>query len=213
MPFEFKKFELELPEGGGCSIMLIGASRAGKTTMLKHIYNTHFEKYITVMTSMNRQADIYKDLSDRICLTDKFHSELFKEAHEINTICNNKYPFLFISDDYVDLSIKNDPEIIRAMTIYRNANISSIWSFQGRTLMSAVGRNNGNFILIFKQNTPSEWIAVIKDFLSMWLPVGMRMNEMIDFCRQATENHQLFVIDQIKGECYLTKLTPAQAGL
>lgn len=193
--------------------MLIGASRAGKTTLMKYLYATYFEKYITVMFSMNRQADIYKDLSDKICLTDKFHPELLKEAHEINTICNNKYPFLFISDDYVDLTIKNDPEIVRAMTIYRNSSINSIWSYQGRTLMSAVGRNNGNFIFIFKQNTPTEWIAVIKDFLSMWLPLGMRMNEMIDFCKQATENHQFFFINNIEGTCCLSKLTPAQAGI
>jgi hypothetical protein len=106
---------------------------------------------------MNRQADIYKDLDEKVMIADKFHSELLREAHEINSLCDNKYPFLFISDDYVDAKIKNDPEITRCMTIYRNANVSSIFSFQGRTLMSAVGRNNANYIAIFKQQTPLEF--------------------------------------------------------
>lgn len=212
MPFESKRFDIVLPTNGGISISLIGASRSGKTTLLKYIYKTHFQKYITTMFSMNRQADIYKDLDERVIISDRFHSELLREAHEINTLCDNKYPFLFISDDYVDPKIKNDQEITRAMTIYRNANVSTIFSFQGRTLMSAVGRNNSNYIVVLKQQTPLEWENVIKEFLSMWLPTGMTMREMIEFCKQATMDHQFFFIDNIEGKCYLSKLTKSQVN-
>ena len=213
MSIDSKKFEITLPTNGGISIMLIGASRSGKTTLLKYLYKTHFSKYITTMFSMNRHADIYSDLSDKVMVADKFHHELLRESHEINTLCGNKFPFLFISDDYVDHSIKNNPEITRAMTIYRNANVSSIWSFQGRTLMSAVGRNNANYICVLKQQTPLEWENVIKEFLSMWLPTGMTMKEMVEFCKAATVDHQFFMIDNIEGKCFLTKLTKEQAGV
>jgi hypothetical protein len=47
----------------------------------------------------------------------------------------------------------------------------------------------------------------------MWLPPGMTMREMIEFCRLATEDHQFFCIDNIEGKCYLSKLTKEQAGL
>ena len=177
MPFETKRFELTLPTNGGVSVILIGASRSGKTTMLKHLYREHFTKYITTMFSMNRHADIYKDLDDKVMVAD------------------------------------NDPEITRALTIYRNAGISSIFSFQGRTLMSAVGRNNANYIIVFKQQTPLEYENVIKEFLSMYLPTGMTMKEMVQFVMLATQDHQFFVIDNIEGKCYLSKLTKAQAGL
>ena len=210
MPFESKKFELTLPTNGGVSIILCGASRSGKTTMLKHLYKTYFAKYVSVMFSMNRHADIYKDMDERIIISDHFHSELLREAHEINSICDNKYPFLFISDDYVDTKIKNDPEITRCMTIYRNAGVSSIWSFQGRTLMSAVGRNNANYIIVFKQQTPLEWENVIKEFLSMYLPTGMTMREMVEFCKLACQDHQFFFIDNIEGKCFLSKLSRDQ---
>ena len=213
MSIDSKKFEITLPTNGGISIMLIGASRSGKTTLLKYLYKTHFSKYITTMFSMNRHADIYSDLSDKVMVADKFHHELLRESHEINTLCGNKFPFLFISDDYVDNKIKNDPEITRCMTIYRNSNTSSIWSFQGRTLMSAVGRNNANYICILKQQTPLEWENVIKEFLSMWLPTGMTMKEMVEFCKAATVDHQFFMIDNIEGKCFLTKLTKEQAGV
>tara|TARA_R110000868_G_scaffold158418_1_gene386528 strand:- start:729 stop:1370 length:642 start_codon:yes stop_codon:yes gene_type:complete len=212
MSFETRKFNIELPTNGGISLMLIGASRSGKTTLLKHLYKKHFCKHITVMFSMNRHADIYKDLGDKIMISDHFHSEIIKDAHEINSLCDNKFPFLFISDDYVDTKIKNDPEITRCMTLYRNAGISSIWSFQGRTLMSAVGRNNANYIAIFKQQTPLEFENVIKEFLSMWLPTGMTMREMVDFCKEALVDHQFFFIDNIEGKCYLSKLSKEQAN-
>lgn len=195
-------------------MILCGASRSGKTTLLKYIYSTYFSKqHVTCMFSMNRHADIYKDLSDKVLVSDNFHSELLREAHELNSLCDNKHKFLFISDDYVDQKIKNDPEITRCMTIYRNAQISSIFSMQGRTLMSAVGRNNANYIVVLKQQTPLEWEAVIKEFLSMWLPSGMSMREMIDFCKEATVDHQFFFIDNIEGKCYLSKLTKSQAGI
>jgi hypothetical protein len=143
-------------------------------------------------------------------VSELYHPELLREAHEFNRLSDNKWPFLFISDDYVDMRIKTDAEITRALTIYRNSNISTIFSFQGRTLMSAVGRNNINYVAIFKQNSSGEYENVIKEFLGMWLPTDMTMREAIEFVRKATEDHHFFFIDNIKGECYISKLTIEQ---
>jgi ABC-type cobalamin/Fe3+-siderophores transport system ATPase subunit len=213
MSLEIRHFDLTLPTNGGVSFGLIGASRSGKTTLMKYLFRTYFKKHITVMSTMNPHADIYEDLDSSVLVCNDYHPELLREFHELNSATGNKYPFLFISDDFVNPKIKNDGEVTKALTIYRNAGVSSIWSFQGRTLMSAVGRNNLNYIAVLKQQTPREWEAVIKEFLSMWLPTGMTMREMIEFCRLATEDHQFFFIDQIAGCCYLTKLSPEQAGV
>lgn len=210
MSFPVSKFDLVLPTNGGVSIALVGASRSGKTTLLKYMYKNYFRKHITTMFSMNPQAEIYKDLGSKVLVSDKYHPELLKEAHEINKLTENKYPFLFISDDFVNMRIKTDGEVVRALTIYRNSGISTIFSFQGRTLMSAVGRNNINYIAVFKQQTPKEWESVIKEFLSMWLPTGMTMREMVEFCRVATSEHQFFFIDNITGCCYISKLSAEQ---
>lgn len=210
MELSTRKFELSLPTNGGVSIALIGASRSGKTTMMKHLYNEYFKKCVSMMFSMNPHADIYKDFGPKLLVSDKFHPELLREAHEINKCTDNKFPFLFISDDYVDSKIKSSPEVVRCLTVMRNAATNSIWSFQGRTLMSAIGRNQINYICVFKQQTPMEWENVIKEFLSMWLPTGMSMREMVEFCKTATLDHQFFFIDNIKGECYMSKLTKEQ---
>ena len=210
MSFPVAKFSVELPDNGGTSWLLCGSSRSGKTTFMKHIYKTYFKKSITTMFSMNRHADIYKDMDKKVIVSDKFLPEIIAEAHEINTIADNKYPFLFISDDYVDSAIKHSPEITRLLTIHRNANISSIFSFQGRTLVNSVGRNQVNYVAIFKQQTPKEWKAIIEEFLDMWLPLDMTMPEKIAFCAEATSDHQFFFIDNIKCCCYISKLTKAQ---
>ena len=210
MSFEIRPFSLDLPETGGVSIGLIGASRSGKTTLLKYIYKNHFTKFITCMTTMNPHADIYKDMGEKVLVASQFHPEILRDIHEINKLTDTKFKFLFISDDYVDTKIKNDPEITRCLTIYRNAGLSSIFSFQGRTLMNSVGRNNLHYVAILKQQTPKDWKAVIEEFLDMWLPMDLTMREKIDFCQRATMDHQMFFIDNLAGCCYLTKLSGAQ---
>jgi len=211
MTFVFKDLDFRFPkDGNAVSIALIGTSRSGKTTLLKHIYNTYFRKYMTIMFTMNSQAKIYKDLDSKILVCDTFHGELLREAHALNKISDNRYPFLFISDDYVNTKIKNDPEIIKAYTIYRNSNISTISNFQSRTLMNSVGRNNLNYLFIFKQQTVRDWEAVIKEFLMMYFPIETSMREMIDFCKEHTKDHEFFFINNITCECYMSKLTPSQ---
>lgn len=212
MSFGKRYFEISMPTDGkmGCSMALIGASRSGKTTFMKYIIRNHFSKHITTMFSQNPHADIYKDMGKKTIVSDTYHPELIREAHELNVECDNKYPFLFISDDMVDPKMKGDIEITRALTIYRNANISTLFSFQGRTLLNAVGRNNLNYIAIFKQQTPLEFENVVKEFLSMWLPPHLTMRQMVAFAQKATLDHGFFFIDNIEGCCYLSKLAPHQ---
>ena len=210
---EARPFDITLPTNGGVSFVLCGASRSGKTTLLKYLYRTYFKKHITTMFSLNTQAAIYKDLSSKTIVCPEFLPELLDEMHSINVKTDNKFPFLVISDDYVGGRIKNDEQITRLLTVYRNAGMSSIFSFQGRTLLNPVGRQNANYICILKQQTPHDWTNVIKEFLDMWLPMNMTMPEKIRYCMAATEDHQMFVIDNINGCAFISKLSRAQAGV
>ena len=204
--FPSKRFNIELPTNSGTSWFLLGASRSGKSTLLRHLYKKYFTHHITIMFSQNLHADIYKDLGEKIVLADDYYPELLAEAHHINAETGNKFPFLFINDDIVSKKIKNDEEITRLLTLYRNAGCSSIQSFQGRTLMNPVGRAQVNYVCIFKQQTSREWECVIKEYLAGWLPEGLTMIEKIRFCMRATESHQFIMVDNIKHECYISKL-------
>ena len=211
MSFPSKKFDPELPTNGSTSWVLVGASRSGKSTLMKWLYSNFFaKKCITMMFSMNHHADIYKDFGSKILCVDEYHPQLIREAHEINRLTDNAYEFCFIFDDYVDIKAKNDPEITRLLTLYRNSAQNSIFSSQGRTLISAVGRNSANYVCVFKQQTNLEWENVIKEYLAMHLPPKMTMREMIEFCMAATRDHQFFMLDNVLGECYISKLSAAQ---
>jgi hypothetical protein len=58
-----------------------------------------------------------------------------------------------------------------------------------------------------------DWINVCKEFLDTHMPLGMTYPEKIKYCEEATRDHQFFMIDNIVGECYITKLSRAQAGV
>ena len=208
-----RPFSPELPTNGGVSFILIGASRSGKSTMMKYLFKTYFKKHITLMFSLNKQAEIYDDLSPKTIVCSEYLPELLEECHQINVKSSNKFPFLIISDDFVGGNIKHDEQITRLLTVYRNAACSSIFSFQGRTLLNPVGRQNANYITIFAQQTPQSWLAVCKEFLDLYLPMGMTYESKIKYCQSATRDHQFFFIDNVKGECYLSKLSRKQAGL
>lgn len=214
MSFPCKPFNITLPDmGNGCSAvswMLCGASKSGKTTLMKYLLRHYYKKHLTVMFTMNPHAEIYKSLDKKIIVSDEYHSEIISEMHTINKEMKNSHNFLVVSDDYVGLDIKNDKEITRLLTCYRNSSMDSVFSFQGRTLMNAVGRNNCNYIVILKQQTPKDWVCVIEDFLDMWLPMDMTMREKVAFCQAATVKHQFFIIDNMAEECYISKLSPSQ---
>lgn len=214
MTFPTGEFKVDIhPELGGSTWVLVGAGKSGKTTLLKYILKMYYLDHIKTFFTMNPQAEIYKTLKEDITVSPVYFPELIREASQINKINENKFQFLFVSDDYVDTKIKNDKEVEKCMTIHRNANISSIWSFQGRTLVSAIGRANANYVAVLRQQTPQQWEQVIKEFLNSYLPLHLTMNQKIQYCTKATENHQFFFIDNIDSKCYLTKLKPWQVEI
>jgi ribosomal protein S19 len=205
-----KPFEITLPTNGGVSFILCGASRSGKTCLMRYLYKEFFDKHISLMFSLNTQADIYKSMSKKTIVSPEFLPEILSDCHTINVKSGNKYPFLIISDDFVGGQIKNAEEVTRLLTVYRNANMSSIFSFQGRTLINPTGRASCNYIAILAQQTPQAWHNVCKEYLDGYLPMSLTMPEKIRYCQEATRSHQFFFIDNIIGECYISKLSMAQ---
>lgn len=205
-----KPFSITLPTNGGVSFILCGASRSGKSCLLKYLYKTYFKSHISIMFSLNTQADIYKNLSKNTIVSPEFLPDILSDCHTINVKSGNKFPMLILSDDYVGGQVKNAEEVTRLLTVYRNANMSSIFSFQGRTLINPVGRASCNYIAILAQQTPQAWMNICKEYLDSYLPMSMTYPERIRYCQEATRDHQFFFIDNILGEFYISKLSRAQ---
>ena len=202
--------KLGLPEVGGWSCILIGASRSGKTTLLKYLVDNYIKKMLIFFTSLNEHADIYKDLPKKTMICERYYPELIRDMYQLNHECDNKYKACFIYDDAVGYELKNSPWITKLFTILRNANIRSIFSAQSPTLINPVGRSNANFCFLFKLNAAVDIEKTIKDFLNPYLPTRMSMNEKIHYYQKATADHHFFFIDNLAGTCIRSKLTPEQ---
>ena len=206
MDYPVVPFDLKLPEKGGCTISLIGASRAGKTSLMKYIYNEFFNKHITTLFSYSLQADIYKDFTKKVHCSPEYYPEIIKECAYINKQCNNKFNFCFIFDDIIGLHLKNDPQLLKLCTILRNSDCSTIYSVQDPVLMNSIGRGNVNYCMLFKQNSDTECEKVIKHYLRSYFPAKMTMNEKIQLFKELVDNHHFIFIDNLNGTIYRTKL-------
>jgi len=200
---------LELPDPKfGCSFIVVGSTRSGKTTLLNYLFKKHFMNHISVLMSNSLQSDAYSFLKKNCITSDFYHPEILKDMYKINHETKNHYEFMVVIDDVPDK--RNDPEIKRLMTIYRNSRMSCFVCAQGLTMMDKLSRGNINFVLLGRMNSSEEVERNIKSFLQGHFPTTMKMSEKIKLYRQLTENHQWLVLDQINNHFFITKLNESQ---
>jgi hypothetical protein len=200
---------LELPNGKfGCSFIVIGSTRSGKTCLLNYIFKKHFMNHISVLMSNSLNSDAYDFIKKQCVTSDFYHPEILKDMYHINHETKNHYEFMCVIDDVPDKS--NDMEIKRLLTIYRNSRISCFICAQGQTMINKTSRGNVNFVLLGRMNSSDEIERNIKGFLQGHFPVNMKMTEKIQLYRKLTEDHCWLVLDQVNNHFFITKLTPEQ---
>lgn len=212
VPIPDARFVLNPPDAkttGGCSILMIGSGRSGKTTTLKHIMDTYFRKHVGAIFSESAKAPAYAHMKYPLMpLSCAFVPELIKDSFHINKELKNHYDFLYVLDD-VPLA-RNDKQLLKMLTIYRNSNISGIICVQSPTMLNPTCRSNFTFVLLFKCNTTEQIEFVIKTYLRGIFPQGMSMDQKIDWYRRATEDHHFLFLDNLTGALVRCKLTPEQ---
>ena len=200
---------LELPDDKfGCSIVMIGSTRSGKTTILNWLYKTHFQPYISVLFSNSLNSGSYKMIQKTAAYSDMYHPEIVKDMYLINHKTKNHYKFLAIIDDITDH--KGSNETLKLFTIYRNSRISTVLCAQATTMMNKTTRANINFVFLGRLNNDSEIEAVVKSYLVSFFPTRLYMAEKIALYRQLTEDYHWIVIDMVGGDIFRTKLNANQ---
>jgi hypothetical protein len=201
------EFKLELPDPktGGCSILMVGSTRCGKTTALKHILDTYFKKHIGAIFSESARAPAYQDMKyANLPLSSCFMPELIQDSYHINREIKNHYNFLYVLDDCP--LVRNDKQLTKLATIYRNSNISAICCVQDPTMLNTHTRGNFNFVMLFHQNTPSRTEIVVKNFLRGWLPTSMKLEEKMAWFQKTTEDHHFLLVDNLNGTLVRCKI-------
>ena len=203
-PFPTSEFAMTLPDNGGCSILLAGSTRSGKTTAAEHILRKHFgREYISILHTCSPHADIYKQFD--VIQAPGYYPSVMSDQMWIQKNTNNKYKFLNILDDLV-LGIKYDKALLSALTIGRNSHISVLQGIQAITLLNSASRTNYNFIGLFKLNADSEVERAVKSYLGTYFPADWNLAKKMKAYRELTEDHKFFWIDNLTGKVTLMKV-------
>ena len=192
----------------GMSILLLGSTRSGKSTLINYLYKKYFTKHLSVLMSNSLQSDAYSYLVKKCVTSDLYHPEVLKEMYLINHATENHYPFFVILDDLTH--VRHDKQYQRLLTIYRNSRISAIVSAQSLTMFDSIARTNINFVMLGRLNNDRSIEMVIKEYLISYFPRNLNMDDKVRLYRELTENHHWIVIDNINGIVFRTKLVGDQ---
>ena len=203
--FPDKDFHLTLPETetGGITMAMIGSTRSGKTTLLKHSLGKYFEKHVGVLMSPSLHAPVYADLSKNIVKAPDYFPRVIYEMFSINRKCDNHYPFLVVLDDVV--TAKFDKTLMKSFTIYRNSSITTIMSVQNPIVLNSVTRGNINVILLGYLNSDEACEKAIRMFCYASIP-GKNIEEKIREYKRLTIDHWWLCINHLDGEMFRFRL-------
>lgn len=205
MPFEDKPFSLELPdpETGGVTIAMIGSTRSGKTTLLKHMLNKFFDDYIGVLMSPSLHAPVYEDMKKSLVKAPAYVPAVIDECYKINKDTKNHYPFLMVLDDIV--TAKFDKTLMKSFTIYRNSGITTVMSVQNPIILNSVTRGNINFVMLGYLNSDEACERAIRMFCYASIP-GKNIEAKIQEYKRLTADHHWLVLNHLTGEMSRCKL-------
>lgn len=166
-----EKYGIELERPGGQTLALFGSSYSGKTTLLVHFLNNivkskTFDVILLFTESMNAGPLDNLDPSIIKCLG--YHPDIVNLAYKINLKTENRYKFLVVLDDCVNL--RNNKTLEKQILLYRNSNITTILSTQYiKTLTPPGTRGSLHTIIITGGKTVENREQTYKTFLRQFL--------------------------------------------
>jgi hypothetical protein len=193
---------LQLDEHTGNTVLILGCSKRGKSTLMMHLYDKYYDKTtISTLFSANPHLTAYGG-SSNLLIGYGFNDQSAKYVQlqqYINVKTKNKYRFLNMFDDIVDS--KYNMIIKKSILIYRNSNISSIICLQDVKDLEKKARGSVNHSFIFGCNTTENAREVIDLLLRPYfIDAGISDKDkmMVSF-KEATSDHGFFYINNITG--------------
>ena len=182
---------------------MIGSTRSGKTTLLKHSVLNYFDEHIGVLMSPSLHAPVYDDISKKLIKSPEYIESVIEECYKINKKTKNHYPFVIVLDDVV--TAKWNKTLMKSFTIYRNSGITTIMSVQNPIILNSVTRGNFNYCMLGYLNSSEACERVIRMFCYSEIP-GKNIEEKVKEYQRMTEGHHWLMLDMLTGERYRFKL-------
>ncbi len=181
------------PDDGGASILLLGSSRSGKTTLARYIMDTVFDEDYknngrgskkdrkpirTILTHSPNAKPLAKLSKDMMMSGNGHNPRLLDMAKMTNAKAKNKYNYMFFYDDV--LNVRHKRTIESLVMTDRNSNISGMISLQYHKLIGPNIRSNASFIFLLNSFGEGEE-HTIKLFLGAHLPQEWTYADKLNF--------------------------------
>lgn len=189
----------------GNTTVILGSSKRGKSTLMMKLYQQFYEsdpEYISTLFSGNHHIGVYQGYKN-LLVSEGFgpRSENYVKMEKfINSKTNNKYKFLNLFDDIIDVKYKK--LINNLILTYRNANISTIMCLQYAMLLSKGNRANVNNYIIFGCNQADAKKDMIDLFLKPYF-VNMGLTnyrDQINYFDKITDNFGFFYLNNVHNK-------------
>ena len=188
-----RSITLNLDPGTGNSTVLLGSSKAGKSSTMMYLYRKHYGGADTIATlfASNPQIPLYKPKDKetrRLITVTGYDPRLILLARAINRGTCNRYSFMFMLDDIIDQ--RQDKVLAELILTLRNSRVSSMVCLQYGNLLAKMSRSNVNNVLLFRFNNDEAIEVAIAHYLkSHFRKLGIPPDGMVAFYKRATEDH------------------------
>lgn len=189
--------EVKLPpiiidEGTGTSLLILGSSKSGKTTLVCELVKMFYDgpDFITTLFAANPQIEEYSNF-ERVLLAEGFtrdHEAYIKSQQYVNKKTDNKYPFCNVFDDQIDL---RDSKLLANLILsFRNSMMSSIVCLQGAKILKPTCRSNMNNLICMWFNSEEMIQQVLQIFIGDYFNrIGIPRSNHVTAYRSFTRNH------------------------
>lgn len=205
-----RSITLHLDPGTGNSTVLLGSSKAGKSSAMMYIYRRQYggANQVAVLFASNPQIPLYsaKDRqTKRLIVVTGYDPRLIRLARAINRGAGNKYEFVFMLDDIIDQ--RQDKTLAELILTLRNSNISSMVCLQYGNLLAKMSRSNVNNILLFRFNNDEAIEIVVAQYLkSHFRKMGIAPDNMVAFYKSVTADHGFIYLHPASDEISFHRL-------
>lgn len=195
-------FKDEHLQGTGFTMGVFACSRAGKTYLVQHLYKfTKLKEMPGCLYSNSYHIDLYKPLRENLAVFPDLNEEVIKEMKTINQRCSNYYSFLNVIDD--ENMSKEKAEMKNLFQVYRNSNLSSIFSTQMFSNMNKKSRDQLNYVFLGSFNLDNTIEEVMKMFVGSFFD-GSMSDKIMEY-RELTKDHHFLLLNNFTGELFRYK--------
>jgi hypothetical protein len=201
--------EIQLDKNTGNTVLIMGSSKAGKSTYMMRIYDKYFKnkhEMIKTLFCTSSQLDMYHR-DEELLICEEFPKEAnfyIKDQLNLNRATGNTYEFLNMFDDILDMRFNK--MIIEMVLTLRNSKISTIIAIQDPKLVNKSARGSMNNCVFFRFNTDQGVEDCLNTFLkSSFRKLGIQKDDMINVYRDLTSNHNYLYLNNITGYLYSSK--------